>query len=93
MDLTGKEICEFKYDAASAFKNGLAQVEIFEKYTRKYGNIDKSGKEIIPCEFGHMTEYFSDNVIKYYKDRKYGFIGTNGKMICQPLYSEVDSLS
>ena len=57
------------------FHEGLAR--IWDYKTGKYGFIDKTGKEVFPCEFDD-AEDISDGLALVKKGDKYGFIDTKG---------------
>ena len=56
----------------------------------KYGLIDLSGKEIVPCEYDNITVVAGvKNSIKVQKDGKYGLITTEGTTILEPVYNDI----
>ena len=79
-----------KYDSVGYFSDGLAGVRI----GRKYGFIDKTGKEVLPLDydieegFGFVDE-FEDGLAIVCKNGKYGLIDTNGNEISECKYKRV----
>ena len=56
----------------------------------KYGLIDLTGKEIIPCEYQSITVVAGvKNSIKVQKDGKYGLVTTEGTIILEPKYTDI----
>jgi len=72
IDLTGKEIVPIKYDDSYGFIEGLAAVQLGEKW----GFIDKTGKVAVPIVY--------DNVMPF--SGNYAWVAQNGKwgMITKP---------
>jgi hypothetical protein len=67
------------FDKSFSFSGGLAPVSL----NGKWGVIDKTGKEIIPCKYDevkydHVSVSFSDCPIAVKLDDKYGFIDKTG---------------
>ena len=59
----------------------------------KYGLIDLTGKEIIPCEYENITVISGiKNSIKIQKDGKYGLVTTEGNIILEPQYTDILNL-
>ena len=46
-----------KYDEACPFQNGFAKVGIGEYTIDAWGMIDKTGKEVIPCEYYNLSDF------------------------------------
>ena len=63
-----------KYDWSYSFSEGLAMVLKGEKY----GYINKSGKEIIPCQYDGASYYFSEGLAFVVKDGLLGVIDKKG---------------
>ena len=61
-----------KYDAVWDFSEGLAKVELNDKY----GFINKEGKEIVPCKYDSIDDFFEGRarVRIGWKNGKWGFI-------------------
>lgn len=56
----------------------------------KYGLIDLSGKEVLPCEYENITVVPGiKNSIKIQKDGKYGLVTTEGTIILEPTYNDI----
>ena len=56
----------------------------------KYGLIDLSGQEILPCEYDDITVVAGvKNSIKVQKDGKYGLVTTEGTTILEPKYNDI----
>ena len=86
IDKTGKVAFFVDYDSAWHFSEGRACV----KRDGKYGYIDTTGAEVIPCQYTDLSlfwdcDYFSDGLALARKDGKYGYIDTTGKEVipCQ----------
>ncbi|MBN1499163.1 MAG: WG repeat-containing protein [Spirochaetes bacterium] len=92
MNKQGKIVIATKYDYCCPFENGLAIVTI-GKYK---GCIDKSGKIVIPLKFGRLQN-ISNNCYSYSYDTnecgnvKTGIISSSGKILKNPIYSNVNS--
>jgi WG containing repeat len=93
MDKTGKQVIPPRFFRASDFSEGLASVRIYpeKKYpvgwTKKtwdFGYIDTSGKIKIKPQFP-SADSFSDGLAKVYiKNKGYGYIDHQGKIIVTP---------
>ena len=60
------------------------------KKDEKYGLIDLTGKEILPCEYENITVVAGiKNSIKVKKDGKYGLVTTEGTTILEPKYNDI----
>ena len=66
----------FNYNIVGDFSEGLAYI----KKDKKYGYIDKSGKEVIPAVYNYVSD-FSEGVAAVEKDGKYGYIDKSGKEV------------
>ena len=61
--------------------------------TGKYGVIDLSGKEILPCEYEEITAIPNiEDAIKIKKDGKYGVIDSTGNEILKIDYQNIEAL-
>ena len=59
----------------------------------KYGMIDITGKEILPCEYDELYSLKNtDNSIIVVKDGKKGLVDSTGKKIIEPQYKEIRGL-
>ena len=76
IDKTGKEVIPCKYNYLGGFYEGLAYVDLDDKW----GFIDKSGKEVIPCRYDDAGN-FSEGLARVLLDDKYGFIDKSGKEV------------
>ena len=77
VDKTGKTICKYEYDEAgytNKFSDGLLIVQ----KNNKYGFIDTTGKEIIPCIYDEAHS-FSEGLAVVKKNGIYGYVDRNGK--------------
>lgn len=85
-----------KYDMIYSSSEGLALVELNEKY----GYIDKTGKEVIPLKFEEVCHHdigsFSESLATLEPDHgraKSGFIDKTGKVVIPLKYDEVQPFS
>ena len=74
-----------RYNKMEYLKEGLARVQAIDN--TKYGFIDVSGKEVIPCVYDDSGE-FCEGLAWAKKGGKYGFIDKNGKEIIPFMYDE-----
>ena len=59
----------------------------------KYGTIDFSGKELLPCEYDEIVSLGGvKNSLKISKDGKIGIADEEGKIIINPEYSDIKNL-
>ena len=77
-----------KYDDAWDFSEGLAWVEVNEKY----GFIDKSGKVVIPIKYDDAWD-FSEGLAKVELNGKWGFIDKTDKAVIPIKYDYAWSFS
>ena len=69
-----------KYNLVNSFHEGLAAV--CDKETNRWGFIDKTGKEVIPCQYQYIAEEFNEGVaIACTKDEKLLIIDHEGKTV------------
>ncbi len=87
MDTNGKVIIELKYDNASAFDNGYALV----KKGKSFFVINKNGEETKIEDSGvYEVKHFTEGLAPFYKkDKKHGFINTDGKVVIPAQFSGV----
>lgn len=71
-----------KYDLVFNFHDGLAEVQLNDKY----GYVNTEGVEVVPPKYDYIYA-FTDGLAKVSLDDKYGFIDKNGKEIVEPKYS------
>ena len=77
-EFLGKQIT--KYDWVGDFKNGFAQVIKIIEGERKYGFINKEGKEVVPCVYDNVYD-FSDGFAEVQKDGVWYKINTKGEIV------------
>ena len=65
-----------RYDFAGDFSEGFAEV----KLNGKYGFIDKTGREVIPCKYDD-AESFHEGFAAVKLNGKYGFIDKTGREV------------
>jgi hypothetical protein len=92
-DETGKVIIPLQFDSAGYFSEGLAPVEIGEKW----GFIDKTGITVIPLQYT-LAHSFSEGLAAVRVRNqggfgKWGFIDKEGKMVIPPQYDGAYSFS
>lgn len=86
----GKEIINVFYPkGCSSFREGLAMVVNAD---RKIGFIDKTGIEVIPCQFDNITR-FSEGLASVNINDKYGFINKTGEMVIPCRYDITSDFS
>ena len=69
---------ESMYDWVGDFSEGLATVKLNDKY----GYIDKTGREVIPCKYDDAWN-FSEGFAKVALNGKYGYIDETGKEVAR----------
>ncbi len=77
-----------KYDWKGEYYEGLAVV----RYRRKYGFIDKAGKEVIPIKYDNAWS-FSEGLAVVNLNNKYGFIDKTGEEVIPIKYYYAYSFS
>ena len=75
------------YDWVGDFNEGIAQVKLNDKY----GYIDKTGKEIIPCKYDDAWN-FSEGFAKVALNGKYGCVNQLGDIIVPCIYDRMPFL-
>jgi len=60
--------------------------------TRKYGVIDKTGKQIVPFIYEYIEDY-SEGLAMVEKDGKKGFIDKSGKLVVPCIFDDAESFS
>ncbi len=100
IDQTGREVIPpIKYDFAREFSEGMAVVgfgDIFKSIPYKYGYIDKTGREIVPCKYDEARAFHDGMAIVSvgaYDTRKFGFIDKTGREVVPPKYDSVRDFS
>lgn len=79
MNAAGQKVLSIpmdKYSSAQAFSGGYAAVK--SATTGKWGFIDKTGKEVIPCIYDATNQGFKDGLVDVCKDGKWGYIDEKG---------------
>ena len=77
-----------KYDWKGTYYEGLAIVG----YRRKYGFIDKAGKEVIPIKYDEAWD-FSEGLARVKLNDKWGFIDKTGKEVIPIKYDYAERFS
>lgn len=92
----GKVIVQPIYDTEFEFKDDFAKVVC----NKKYGFVDKNGKEIIPCKYQGISHrwignvsYFSEELVVVRLDGKVGVIDKTGKEITPFKYDKAWAFS
>lgn len=76
-----------KYDKVSKFVNGLALVQL----NNKYGYINKKGKEIISCKYD-LANDFDEKISRVRIKDKIGYINIKGKILIPIKYENAFNL-
>lgn len=71
------------------FKEGRACVK---KYDYKWGYIDKTGQEVIACNFEEV-DCFTNGHARFQKNGKYGLINESGNTILLPIHYNISEYS
>ena len=74
------------YDYITAFYDGLAKVKIYDKW----GFIDITGKEIIPCIFEYTN--YVDKIFHIKINGKYGCVNQLGDIIVPCIFNRMPFL-
>jgi hypothetical protein len=78
-----------RYQAARPFDaTGLAAVQL----NSKWGLIDKSGKQILPCAYDEITAYPDEACFALRTGSQWGLADSNGKVILRPEWDAVQPL-
>lgn len=97
IDTSFNPVIDAAYDNAGDFSEGLAWVEVIEKFlffvvSDKFGYINRKGEMVIPLQFenaGNFCEGYANITLK----GKRGFIDKNGKLIVKPRFEAVKHFS
>lgn len=81
IDKSGREIISPRFEYASQFHEGLAEVLL----NRKHGYIDKTGREVIPPQY-EFVNTFRDGLAQVKRDGKVGFIDRSGREVIPARY-------
>lgn len=84
----GKEVVPTKYDFSNIFHEGLAAVEVHDKW----GVVDKSGIFIVPEQYEKISSY-RNGFAQVKKDEKWGFIDKKGNLVTPIQYDEVSAFN
>ena len=76
------------YDDVGDFYEGLAWV----KMNGKWGLIDKSGREVIPCKYDYAM-VFSEGLAQVKMNGKWGYIDKSGREVIPCKYNDVGNFS
>ncbi len=88
IDKEGRQaIAPSNWKTATAFKNGVARVEV----GLKQGLIRKDGKFI--CQNLDEISEPSEYLFRTKKDSKYGFVNSNGTLLLEPQFSDASNFS
>jgi serine/threonine protein kinase len=88
-------IADTLYDFIGRFENEIALCIIFsEEASRKskYGFIDFSGKQVIPCMYQQARQFREDRAAVRY-DNKWGFLNEAGVIVAPLIYDRVNDFS
>lgn len=102
LDKTGKEVLTLpeKYTSAGSFSDGLAVVstllegatgETMSDY--RFGYIDKTGNEVIPCTFFNAGDFRYNRAPVESEDYKVGYINKAGKLVIPYKYYKMGNMS
>lgn len=81
------------YDRAAPFRDGLAVVGRGEDWrSRRYGAIDREGREVVPIEFRRVVPMEGTELIRVLSDR-YGFLDRSGRWVVEPRFSATGDFS
>ncbi|MEI6122688.1 MAG: WG repeat-containing protein [Bacteroidota bacterium] len=87
LSVDGKEITEFKYDNLNDFTEDMAAVAVNVNGTLLWGYIDRTGKEIVPCQYTQVDGFFNGMSAVYDNTKKGGYIDKTGKLIIPIIYT------
>ena len=79
------------YQEVKEYADGMAAVKFGNFLNRKWGFIDESGKEVIPCNYSEVI-FFSEELAAV-KDKKWGFIDKDGNEIVPFKYDAAGSFT
>lgn len=90
LDKDGRELTDYDryYTNISIFSEGLASYEVKFKGNRKFGYLDKKGKDVIPYKYDYASP-FKDGLALVSLEQKYGIIDKKGKEIIPPEYDNI----
>ena len=103
VDENNRLLTSFKYDFLRFFQDGMGMVAVQkDAYSRLYGFVDRSGKEVIPPKYDNFDlkegkyynyYYFENGLVKAELNDKYGFINKEGKEVIPVIYRKVGEFS
>ena len=79
---TQEVVIPCRYDQVRSFWNGLAFVCV----DGKWGSVDKSGKEVIPCKYDDLSNEFIGGLVRVELAGRYGFVDNSGKEVVPCIY-------
>jgi hypothetical protein len=82
IDLTGREVIDFFYDAAGAFRGDCAVVS----QNNRYFLIDKEGKRVFEGSYEYLEFDFETELLWFFDDGKQGLMNSKGEIICEATY-------
>ena len=88
VDTKGNSVISPRFDRASDFSEGLASVQMGEKW----GFINKEGNIVIPCQFSYARN-FHEGLAAISNGRSYGFINLKGEYVINPQFESVEDFS
>lgn len=74
---------------ASNAGNGCFKIQLDEGSSRRYGFVDYTGKEIVPCKYYEVRDFSGGVAVVETFDRKLGFVDTSGAEIIPCKYRNV----
>jgi len=89
VDKQGTLIVKPQYDRAYPFDQGVAIVGRVDKLgliADEYGLIDRTGKFIIPLEYGYISDFHEDRARLFNKEGRYGIIDRTGRLITPMIF-------
>lgn len=95
LDKTGKLVIPAVYDSKMPFSEGLAAVEL----NNKWGFIDKTGQLVIEAKYDDFPKilgggyYFTEGLCRVLLNGKFGFIDNKGDLVIPPKYDWVEPFS
>jgi len=83
VDILGNEIIPCQYEDARDFRDGVARVckKIASDRVRKWGYIDKNGKQVLPFSYGHVSGDFSQGLAYVAKSNQSSIINKKGEIV------------
>jgi len=104
MNSAGTIVIPLLYSSAEPFQNGFAVVSKEIESERRFGLIDKNGKEVIPCDFSDIVQRADGFILvvtgseggdDYFgfseaeDDTKYGLYNASGQQITPVIYDDI----